>query len=112
MNYYWNDLTSPDKLLPTLLDSRMKDLSFVSDSERYAAKDLLEKKYKELKFQGSNNDLLLPINVDDNRKKNKKAYTIFADLKKKIIPADDEIGNYLQLEEIDLEGDPFAWWYE
>ncbi|CAB4440218.1 unnamed protein product [Rhizophagus irregularis] len=76
------------------------------------AKDLLEKKYKELKFQGSNNDLLLPINVDDNRKKNKKAYTIFADLKKKIIPADDEIGNYLQLEEIDLEGDPFAWWYE
>ncbi|CAB5112590.1 unnamed protein product [Rhizophagus irregularis] len=103
MNYYWNDLTSPDKLLPTLLDPRMKDLSFVSDSERYAAKDLLEKKYKELKFQGSNDDLLLPINVDDNRKKNKKAYTIFADLKKKIIPADDEIGNYLQLEEIDLE---------
>ncbi|CAG8766672.1 7437_t:CDS:2, partial [Rhizophagus irregularis] len=38
----------------------------------------------------------------DNRKKNKKAYTIFADLKKKIILADDEIG-YLQLEEIDLE---------
>ena len=112
MNYYWNDLTSPDKLLPTLLDPRMKDLSFVSDSERSAAKDLLEEKYKELKFQDSNDNLLLPINVDDNRKKNKKAYTIFADLKKKIIPADDEIGNYLQLEEIDFEGDPFAWWYE
>jgi len=111
MNHYWNDLTSPDKLLPTLLDPRMKDLSFVSDLERTAAKDLLKEKYEELKFQDSNDNLSSSIIVENN-KQNKKEYTIFANLKKKITPADDEIGIYLQLEEIDLEANPFAWWHE
>ena len=46
------------------------------------------------------------------KKINKKEYTIFADLKKKIIPADNEVSAYLQLEEIDLKADPFAWWYD
>lgn len=115
MNHYWNDLTSPDKLLPTLLDPRMKDLSFVSYLERSAAKYLLREKYEELKFQDSNDNSTSFINADNeknNKQKNKKEYTIFADLKKKITPADDEVGTYLQLEEIDLEADPFAWWYE
>src|SRR3954451_830301 len=112
MNYYWNDLTSPNKLLPTLLDLRMKDLNFASDLERTAAKDLLKEKYEELKFQNSNDNLSSSIIVENNNKQNKKEYTIFANLKKKITPADDEIGIYLQLEEIDLDAKPFAWWHE
>jgi hypothetical protein len=115
MNFYWNDLTSPNKLLPTLLDPRMKDLSFVSFSECSAAKDLLKEKYEELKLQDLDDNSLSSINANDeinNKQKSKKEYTIFADLKKKITPANDEVGTYLQLEEIDLEADPFEWWYE
>ena len=111
MNYYWNDLTSPDKLLLTLLNPRMKDLSFISDLERNAVKNLLKEKYEELKFQNSNDNLLSFIIVENN-KQNKKEYTIFANLKKKITQADDEIGIYLQLEKIDLEANSFAWWHE
>src|SRR6185437_7865629 len=37
MNHYWTDLTSPELLLPSLLDPRMKNFSFTSDSERLQA---------------------------------------------------------------------------
>ena len=72
----------------------------------------MKEKYEELKFQDSNNNSSTFVNADNeknNEQKNKKEYTIFADLKKKIIPADNEVNAYLQLEEIDLEADPFAW---
>lgn len=108
-NHYWNDLTSPNMLLPTLLDPRMKDLDFVSISERLATKDLLKEKYEELKSQNQNDNS--PINVA-NSKKGYNTFAVFANLKKKISPANDEVGAYLLLEEIDLESNPFAWWYE
>ena len=75
----------------------------------------MKEKYEELKFQDSNNNSSTFVNADNeknNEQKNKKEYTIFADLKKKIIPADNEVSAYLQLEEIDLKADPFAWWYD
>jgi hypothetical protein len=49
MDHYWNDLTCPEMLFPTLLDPRMKNLDFATDSERFATKDLLKKQYEELK---------------------------------------------------------------
>jgi hypothetical protein len=42
----------------------------------------------------------------------KKKLTILTSLKKPSIQLYDEIVEYLQLEEIDLEGDPFTWWHE
>lgn len=101
-------------LLPTLLDPRMKDLDFVSDLERLATKDLLKKKYEELKSQNQNNNNSSIINVNDkeSNKKSKTAFTVFASLKKKISPANDEVGAYLLLDEIDLDSNPFVWWYE
>jgi len=113
INHYWSDLTSPDMLLPTLLDPRMKDLNFASDSERLATKDLLKKVYEKLKSQNQNNNSsFINVNNDESSKKSKNALSVFANLKKKISPADDEVGAYLLLEEIDLESNPFAWWYE
>ena len=67
MNHYWNDLTSPDKLLLTLLNLRMKDLSFVSDLKCNAVKNLLKEKYEELKFQNSNDNLSSSIIVENNK---------------------------------------------
>ena len=98
-------------LLPTLLDPRMKNLDFVTDSECLETKNLLKKQYEELKTQNQNN--LSIINVDDeNNKKNKNAFTVFASLKKKVSPENDEVGAYLLLDEIDFDSNPFVWWYE
>jgi hypothetical protein len=33
INYYWKNLTKPDTLLASILDLRMKDLSFVSSDK-------------------------------------------------------------------------------
>jgi hAT family C-terminal dimerisation region len=91
----------------------MKDLNFASDSERLATKDLLKKAYEKLKSQNQNNNSsFINVNNDESSKKSKNALSVFANLKKKISPADDEVGVYLLLEEIDLESNPFAWWYE
>ena len=51
MNHYWNNLISSDMLLSNLLDSKMKDLSFVTITECLATENLLKEKYEELKFQ-------------------------------------------------------------
>lgn len=112
MNHYWNDLTCPDMLLPALLDPRMKDLEFASDSERLATRELLKKEYEELKFQDQNNNSSFITANEESDKKDKSAFLVFANLKKKISPANDEVGTYLLLEEIDLESNPFTWWHE
>ena len=108
IDHYWDDFTLPHILLSSLLDPKMKDLNFVTITECQATENLLREKYEELKSQDQNNNsnILLPsTNVDES--KGKKVFTVFANLKKKVSPADDEIGLYLQLEEIDLEINPF-----
>ena len=110
IDHYWNDLISPDMLLPSLLDSRMKDLSFVTITECLATENLLREKYEELKFQDQNNNSL-STNINDENK-SKKVFTVFVNLKKKVSRTDDEVCLYLQLEEINLEANPFTWWYE
>ena len=46
INHYWKDLTKSDTLLASLLDPRMKDLSFVSFNKYDEVKNLLYEKYK------------------------------------------------------------------
>src|SRR4051794_38448010 len=95
----------PDALLSSLLDPRMKDLSFVLSEKFDDTKNLLYEKYNEMQnstFQ-SIQSTRSPV-----RKKN---LTILAGLKKPPRQSHDEIVEYLQLEEIDLESDPFIWWY-
>src|SRR6266540_6470926 len=89
MDHYWNDLTSPDMLLPNLLDPRMKDLSFVTITKRLATENLLREKYEELKFQDQNNNSL-STNIN-NENKSKKVFTVFVNLKKKVSRTDDEV---------------------
>ena len=100
-------------LLSTLLDPRIKDLDFTSELKCLATKDLLKKKYEELKSQNQNsNSFIINVNNEENSIKSKSAFTVFANLKKKVSPANDEVSAYLLLDEIDLESNPFAWWYE
>ena len=106
INHYWKDLTKPNALLASLLDPRMKDLSFVSPEKYNNTKDLLREKYNEMQSSTSQ-----PIQLIRSPVKRKK-HTILAGLKKPSIQSRDEIVEYLQLEEIDLESDPFNWWHE
>jgi hAT family C-terminal dimerisation region len=105
INHYWKDLTKADILIASLLDPRMKDLSFVLPEKYNDTKNLLYEKYNEIQ-----NSTLQPIQLRKSPPKKKKL-TILASLKKPtIIKSHDEIAEYLQLEEIDLENDPFIWW--
>ncbi len=107
MNHYWNNLISSDMLLSNLLDSKMKDLSFVTITECLATENLLKEKYEELKFQDQNNNSLSSSTNIDDENKSKKVFIVFANLKKKVSRADDEVFLYLQLEEINLKANSF-----
>jgi len=104
INHYWKDLTKSDILIASFLDSRMKDLSFVSPEKYNDTKNLLLEKYNEMQ-----NSTSQPIQLTKSPAKKKKL-TILASLKKPFIKSRDEIAEYLQLEEIDFESDPFIWW--
>src|SRR2546429_4882607 len=45
MKHYWNDLFTPKALLPSLLDPRIKQLSFVTVSQRFDTEGFLSNKY-------------------------------------------------------------------
>lgn len=118
MDHYWKDITAPQALLPSLLDPRMKNLSFVSTRSRFAAEELLREKFNEMKDELDQElDTTTTSSSATNRqskKKIKKAkqFTVLASLKKSQIPIDDEVEEYLKLDEIDLEGSCSTWWYE
>ena len=46
MKHYWNDLITPKTLLPSLLDPRIKELSFVTVSQRFDTEELLSNIYE------------------------------------------------------------------
>lgn len=106
INHYWKDLTKSDTLLASLLDPRMKDLSFVSFNKCDEVKNLLYEKYNEIQNSRSQPNQLTKSPVK------KKKLTILAGLKKAPVQLYDEIDEYLKLEEIDLDRNPFIWWSE
>ena len=48
INHYWKDLSKPDVLISSLLDPRMKELSFVTSEKCNDTKNLLHEKYNEM----------------------------------------------------------------
>ena len=104
INHYWKDLTKPDALLSSLLDPRMKDLLIVPPEKYNETTILLRQKYNEMQNLTSH-----PIQSMVRSPVKKKKLTILAGLKKPPTRSRDEIAEYLQLEEIDLECDPFIW---
>jgi len=102
INHYWKDLTKPEALLPSLLDLRIKDLSFVSPDKCDDTKNLLRENYNSMQSLSQPTiQLTSPVK--------KKKLTILAGLKKPSTQSRDEIAEYFQLEEIDLEDNSFTW---
>ena len=123
MDHYWKNLTTAEFLLPSILDPRMKNLSFVSSTEQLETQDLLYEKFQEMKKKMEAEEIIQTSSLASNNsqspslanrriKKKNKTLMILADLKKPSSPSFDEITEYLQYEEIDLECDPFIWWHE
>ncbi|CAG8821040.1 15862_t:CDS:1, partial [Racocetra fulgida] len=72
MNHYWPNLTSPSSLLPSLLDPRCKNLSFVSFPERFATENLLREEYDKLKNHIDKEKKNARTEVKSSAKKNTK----------------------------------------
>ena len=54
INHYWKDLSKPDVLISSLLDPRMKELSFVTSEKCNDTKNLLHKNIMKCKIQQFN----------------------------------------------------------
>ncbi|CAB5370749.1 unnamed protein product [Rhizophagus irregularis] len=82
IDHYWKDILDPNFIFFSILDPRIKNLSFVSSSKRYAVEDLLYKKYREMR---STMEIEPDKNVDIKQSQQKTS-SILASLKKPAFP--------------------------
>lgn len=101
--HYFNP-TSSGALLAALLDPRFKKLKFATQEQKKGAEDELHKKYDAIKLGQPNS---LPSNPPQQRKKR----SLFDAFTNQTV-SENEVIEYLELEEIPFEKDPYAWWNE
>ncbi|GES85923.1 zinc finger BED domain-containing protein 1-like [Rhizophagus clarus] len=106
MKHYWKNLIAPEVLLPSLLDPRIKDLSFVSVKERFDAEELLNDEYDQEKLKSLSSST--SIQDDD---KSQEYDSIFASFKMPASKEINEITEYFSLKKINFESDPLVWWH-
>ncbi|GBB89806.1 hypothetical protein RclHR1_16600002 [Rhizophagus clarus] len=106
MKHYWKNLIAPEVLLPSLLDPRIKDLSFVSVKERFDAEELLNDEYDQEKLKSLSSST--SIQDDDE---SQEYDSIFASFKTPASKEINEITEYLSLKKINFESDPLVWWH-
>jgi hAT family C-terminal dimerisation region len=110
MKYYWNNLITPETLLPSILDPRLKDLPFVTVKQRFDAEEYLSDKYdqeKALKLLSSSS-----ISDSTQEEDNSQKYdSIFASFKSPATEVVNEVVDYLALKRINFESDPLVWWH-
>ena len=109
MKYYWNDLITPKTLLPSLLDPRIKELSFVTISQRFDTEELLSNIYEQEKQSNSSASVTTQENSKE-KKKSEKYNLILASFKKPVTLVTNEVTEYLALREISFESDSLMWW--
>ncbi|CAG8740338.1 13634_t:CDS:2, partial [Racocetra fulgida] len=96
ISHYWPNLTTPNSFLPCLLDPRCKSLTFVTFDEQFATENLLYEEYT-----------VKSTSTGKNAKN-----SILSSFKKYTPATVEELSDYLKLEEIDFDCDPFVWWHE
>ena len=107
---YW-DFQDPNSLLSTLLDPRTKSLKDVPVRIKLETEELLREKVEELKQKETAHSLPTPTPSPTSSTPKKYKNSIFAKFQKsqpKVI--NDEVLEYLNLDEINWDEDPFAWW--
>jgi hypothetical protein len=109
MKHYWNDFITPKTLLPSLLDPRIKDLSFVTVKQRFDAEEFLSDIYereKALKLSSDSNSDLTQEEENDSQIYD----SIFASFKTSTVEEINEVTDYLALKKVNFESDPLVWW--
>jgi hypothetical protein len=106
MKHYWKNLVAPEVLLPSLLDPRIKDLSFVPVKERFDAEELLNDEYDQEKLKSLSSST--SIQDDDE---SQEYDSIFASFKTTATKEVNEITEYLALKKINFKNDPLVWWH-
>ena len=112
---YWN-FQDPNILLATLLDPRTKNLKDVSVQIQLQTEELLHNKVEELKLAshlGNSSPNSSPNFTSTTPKSKKIKYknSVFTKFRKsRPNAADEEVQEYLKLDEIDWEENPFTWW--
>jgi len=104
MKHYWSNLITPKVLLPSLLDTRIKDLSFVTVQQRFDTEELLSDLYSQEKASE-----LLSSSKEENE--SQKYDSIFASFKTSDAEEVNEVTDYLSLKKINFESDPLVWWH-
>lgn len=103
---HYFDPTSSEALLAALLDPRFKKLRLFTSDNKQDAEDELQNKYDDMKLnQPSTTSSLPPVS---RRQKKRSLFDAFT----KSSTAEDEISEYLALEEIPFDKDPYPWWNE
>ncbi|CAB4446263.1 unnamed protein product [Rhizophagus irregularis] len=107
---YWN-FQDPNALLASLLDPRTKNLDNIPAQVRTETIALLHDKLKELKLNHESipSDSTSSSSSSSNKYKN-SIFTRFQKSKSRPKNLDNEILEYLKIDEIDWEDDPFIWW--
>jgi hypothetical protein len=110
MKYYWNNLITSKALLPSLLDPRIKELSFVTISQRFETEEFLNNIYEQEKqLSSSTSTFSIQTNLRE-KEKSENYSSIFASFKKPVTSVTNEVTEYLALREISFENDPLMWW--
>ncbi|GES97005.1 zinc finger BED domain-containing protein 1-like [Rhizophagus clarus] len=100
------NLIAPEVLLPSLLDPRIKDLSFVSVKEHFEAEELLNDEYDQKKLKSLSSST--SIQDDDE---SQEYDSIFASFKTPASKEINEITEYFSFKKINFESDPLVWWH-
>ena len=106
---YWN-FQDPNALLASLLDPRTKNLDNIPAQVRTETIALLHDKLKELKLNHESIPSESTSSSSSSNKYKNSIFTRFQKSKSRPKTLDNEILEYLKIDEIDWEDDPFIWW--
>ncbi|CAB5350312.1 unnamed protein product [Rhizophagus irregularis] len=101
--HYFNP-TSSEALLAALLDPRFKNLHLFTQIQKQDAIDELQNRYNKMKLEQSTTSTTPPAQP------RKKRSLFYAFTKSSTSTAENEVNEYLALDEIPFESDPYAWW--
>ena len=105
INHYWI-VPQNEGMIATLLDSRCKSLNFANKSQKNQTKALLREIYNEKRQELSTIQQQQSLSPDNTI--NSLLQDIFANRHRH--ERQDEIEEYMMIEEIDVSTCPFKWW--
>ena len=106
INHYWS-IPQDEGMVATLLDPRCKFLNFADESQKSQTKALLKEIYNKKKQELG---MVVARQQAPQLPNNHLLQNIFANRHRHRHERQDEIEDYMMVEEIDVNTCPFKWW--